>query len=565
MGYVDGARNNASDSVPKTVYHYADVAGSVRAQIASIDYPSGGHRAYTYYESPIELTGQVNMAYDSHDHWTTFAYNNMGRVTTVTPPIGAATTYVYDPANLVDLIEVQRPGVGKTVMAYNSHHQVTDIKVYDDQDTVVRHEGPMTYHPDGRIESKTTYPEGTAVVESYIYYPADHATSPFALHQITRNGQLVAEYTYDNVGRVDTSLNASGVLLTYDYNDLNRVTLITHPDNGRTLSYAYAGCCPDLLTSDTDRANRTTYYRYDNMRRLVQVTNPGGGRLGYEYDPNGNMTALIDPKGNRTEFHYNYDNRLAGKTFADGKTETYILDDEGRITQRTDARGVLSRYIYDAVGNPLRAWYSDGTPTVTYQYDDFFRMTQMQDGTGTSNYSYYADDRLATVNGPWSNDTITYNYDLYGLRQDLNVENGQSIVYSYDTHARLSTIQNSTGTFTYGYTPFSADPLVQSLIRPNSSRTTYQYNDPLKRLTRISNQTDSAVLINQYDYLYEDSAHPDQRSQESIENGTPIINFQTGLKTYDYSQVNQLMSSTNPAQSFSYDDAGNKGTTNIRA
>jgi RHS repeat-associated protein len=557
MEYVDSTHNNANDYVPKTIYRYADVAGTSRAQIASIDYPSGGRRAFTYYQTPQAIAGQVSSVYDALDHVTTYTYNTMGRVTSMTPPIGAATTYVYDSANQVDLIEVQRPGVGRTVMTYNGRHQATDVKVYDDQDAVIRHTGPTSYHPDGRIASTTTYPEGSAVTSSYSYYPAGHATSPYALRQVTRGGDLLAEYSYDNVGRVDTFLNASGVVFDYDYNDLNRLTRITYPDDGRSQTYAYEGCCPDLVTSITDRANRTTSYQYDKMRRLVQITNPEGGRLQYAYDHNGNTATQIDHNGNRTEFHYNNDNRLVGKTFADGKAESYILNDEGRITQRTDARGVRTRYVYDAVGNLLLAWYSDSTPSVRYQYDAYFRLTQMIDGTGTTIFSHYADDRLASVDGPWANDTITYVYDLNGLRQSLNVSNGQNVAYDYDHHARLTALQNNAGTFTYGYTPSSADPLVQTLTRPNTSQTVYQYNDPLKRLTRVTNQTGSAALVNQFDYRYDDSAHPDQRSRESIESGLPITSFQTGLKTHDYNEVNQLMASTNPARSFAYDDAGN--------
>ncbi len=44
---------------------------------------------------------------------------------------------------------------------------------------------------------------------------------------------------------------------------------------------------------------------------------------------------------------------------------------------------------------------------------------------------------------------------------------------------------------------------------------------------------------------------------ETIETGTPLDSFTAGLTTYDYNNLNQLLSSTNPNQSFAYDDDGN--------
>src|SRR5579872_3415219 len=51
-------------------------------------------------------------------------------------------------------------------------------------------------------------------------------------------------------------------------------------------------------------------------------------------------------------------------------TKTYSYDDNGNLTLKTDARGVLTTSGYDHLNRLRSKTYSDGTPTVTYTYDD---------------------------------------------------------------------------------------------------------------------------------------------------------------------------------------------------
>ena len=84
--------------------------------------------------------------------------------------------------------------------------------------------------------------------------------------------------TYDTVGRVRTATDATGLTLTYDYNDLNHITRITFPD-AKFIQYSYLNCCPRLIDTITGRAGRTTYYTYDSMKRLDSVYRPGVGYI----------------------------------------------------------------------------------------------------------------------------------------------------------------------------------------------------------------------------------------------------------------------------------------------
>ncbi|MBI5117255.1 RHS repeat protein, partial [Candidatus Poribacteria bacterium] len=401
------------------------------------------------------------------------------------------------------------------------------------------------------METQTNTIDLRNIVTEYQYNSATHQ-----LEQVTRESETLASFTYDTAGRVSTRTDASGIALTYEYNDLNKVTRVTYPD-GRFESYTYSDCCPHLLDSVTDRAGRTTHYIHNPLKRLIAtIDSESGITARYVYDADGNLIKLIDPNGHGTRFEYDVVGRLIKEIYADNKFLTLAYDAAGLLARRTNARGATIDYTYDQNHNLLSVNYSDFTPDVTYEYDDYNRMTRRTDGIGTWQYAYDANSRLATVDGPWTDDTLTYHYDDLGRRVMLEQQGGQAIDYDYDDFNRLTGIQVGTNVYSYGY--LGANPLVQSLSRPNGSVTTYQY-DTLKRLTAISNlySTNPLDIINKFEYAYGDATHPDLRSSETITNGNPITSFQNELITYNYNNVNQLLSSTNPSQAFTYDDDGN--------
>jgi YD repeat-containing protein len=236
----------------------------------------------------------------------------------------------------------------------------------------------------------------------------------FMTQQVTKDDKTLDSYTYDTIGRVRTHTDATGLTLTFDYNNLNHITKIAYPD-GKFLTYTYSGCCPRLKESETDRSGRTTYYIYDSLERLTDTVNPEGGVIHNEYDPDGNLIRLIDPNNNVTTFEYDKDNRLTKKTYTDGKYISFAYDSTGLLTSRTNARGITTNYTYDQNHNLLSISYSDSTTGLTYLCDNYNRVTQRQDGIGTYQFSYDVNSQLTSIDGPWVNDTLTYQYDMMHL------------------------------------------------------------------------------------------------------------------------------------------------------
>ena len=529
--YVDVNTNNYI-SAPKTLYYYANTAKGLREEIASINYPEGKFVGYTYdYDTGLRLSQT-----DSKGNTTSYAYNALGRITSITDPKGSVTTLAYAPNNY-DVTTISN-GLGSISLSYNSAHDVTSITDRLNQTT------GFAYNTYGQITSIT---DALNLVTSFTYDGGNR------LQQVSRAGSGLESFTYDSTDRVRTRTDATGLVLTYDYNDLNNVTQVSYPD-GKSESYTYGGCCPHLITAKTDRGGRTTYYDYDSYKSLIEMVNPEGRKITYDYDANRNLIRLVDANKNATAFAYDLENRLVSKTFANGDTVRFGYDTNGLLAHKINARGIRTTFTYDQNNNLLSKIYSDLTPSATYQYDLYNRVTSMTDGTGQYQYAYDANSQLLNVDGPWGDDTIAYQYDALGRRTDVTPEDGQALTYTYDDLSRMTQVQ--VGSNTYAYTYAEVNPLVQSLTRPNGSITTYQY-DTINRLTQIANKNSSAQVINQYVYTYNNQ---DQRDSETVTNGEPLAALQNEPTTYNYNAVNQLLSTTDPAQSFTYDADGNLTT-----
>lgn len=220
----------------------------------------------------------------------------------------------------------------------------------------------------GNRTAKTNHLPG-APVESYTYDPI------YQLTQVVQNGSTTTEsYTYDGVGNRLSSLGIS----PYAYNSSNQLTsrpneTYTYDNNGNT-------------TSKTDASGTTTYtWGYEN--RLTQVTLPGsGGTVSFTYDPFGRRVRKITPT-TTTVFAYDGANFIeetdsSGNAVArysqglnideplamlrSSVTHFYSADGLGSITSLTDAAGsVYATYTYDTFGN-LAA--STGTVTSPFRY-----------------------------------------------------------------------------------------------------------------------------------------------------------------------------------------------------
>jgi RHS repeat-associated protein len=524
--------NNLSAEVPKTTYTYASSVKGVRSKIATKTNPNGETKRYTY----DYATGRNLTTADAAGNTSKKTYTEKGQIETRTAPNGRLTRYIYD-TDTNDLLSIIDEH-GATTMTYDDKHQVTSTTDLSGKTT------SYEYNTSGQL-SKITDPLGT---ETLLIYNGDHR-----LQNISKAGQILSTITYDAMGRQKTSLDATGLLLSYDYDDLNHLTTITYPD-AKTESYEYSSShSPNLATASTDRAGGRSVLDYNGLKELVSSINPEGGVSGYERDSNGNIAAFVDPNHNSTLFDYDATNRLIKRTYADGKSLSYSYNNTGLLQSVTNSRGQKTSYYYDENGNLLTIDYSDWeTPDVYYSYDGFDRLTQVEDGAGITRFTYDSASRVETVDGPWEDDTLTYSYDDLGRIVSVELQNGKTRSHMYDELGRLVSITIGTDEFSYEYEN-GASPLVEKLVRPNGSSTSYSY-DSLNRLLEINNSDSQAAVLNKYEYSYNAQ---DLRDKEIITNTLTTPTPTEGVNVSDYNVVNQLLANSNPDESFVYDEDGN--------
>ena len=591
---VDGqgniTNNNYISGTPKTFYYFdrGPTANPYpKGRLAKKVTPTGTSKTFTYYQDNTKTSyGQVASITDGNNHTVNYQYdingqyNTNGQITkywdAMTPTTSAPTiAYSYYP-NDIDVQTIDNHLGAPIAYEYNgAPHVVTAMTDRMNVKTAFGYDGY------GRLSSMTEA-KGDPLLEtttSFVYDAPNNTLHKILKHQGQQSDTLMGTFDFDDIGRLSDATYADGVYVTYQYAGLDQLSQTSYPD-GKTEQISNNTSCPFMVNSTTDRAGLTTTYSYDALKRLYYKTvGPSGApfqTFQYGYDANSNMTSFTDANGRATTFGYDYDNRLNLKTYADGKSVSYTYWPNGLLHTLTNGRLQTTTYIYDPNNNLTNINYPTGTPSVQLHYDPYNRLDYRIDGVGQFNYGYDANMRLLTVQYPWDTQpplpqiTITYHYNALGQLDTMLALGSQLITYGYDGIGRLSTIQRgSDAQYVYSYDTASSlsSPIVQNLVRPNSSYSQYQHNDALKKLTGLNNwkhpNTGSDSMINSYAYAYADPNHPDMISTETITNGTVIDNFVNGTTTYSYTNTDGTQNKVNQVQAINgtlpvlYDNDGN--------
>lgn len=177
------------------------------------------------------------------------------------------------------------------------------------------------------------------------------------------------------------SSNSTKLYTSYAYDALNRMHYICNADNG-TLNTA---CAPSRSyksiayqgnkTTSTDENGNTSSRYYDQLGRLVQVTEPNSAVTVYSYDALNNLrsvtqSGLLDSIARSRSYTYDGLSRLHSASNPEAGTVGYTYDANSNVHTKTDARGVVTTYAYDTVNRLTSKTYSDSTtPISCYQYD----------------------------------------------------------------------------------------------------------------------------------------------------------------------------------------------------
>ena len=278
-------------------------------------------------------------------------------------------------------------------------------------------------------------------------------------------------------------------------------------------------------------AANAAWYVYDTLNRMSTLTNSLTGQFGFGYDTLSRRTSLTRPNTVNTAYNYDSVSRLlsvlhqTGTTTLDGAsytydnaanrtskgnslngiTEQYTYDPLYQLTQVTQGTTTTESYSYDAVGNRLSSLgmstYSyntsnqlTSTPAATFTYDNSGNTTSKTDSTGTRNYTWDFENRLTSVVLPGTGGTVTFKYDPFGRRIQKSSASGTTI-YLYDGANSVEEVDQA-GSVLARYAQGAG--IDEPLAELRSESAAYYQQDGLASVTSLSNST--AALANTYTY-----------------------------------------------------------------
>ena len=357
---------------------------------------------------------------------TTFFYDAVGRLTLRVDNAGNAWRWGYD--SFFDVIYSSDPlgPPGGTVQRRSPAHAGESVAVNAHGNiTEVTYDGMSRRLSTRRILTASGQGDGTTS-------PVPDASNPY-----NSSGEIVTSWTWDDNSRLTTLTNPRGNVVSYGYDNLDRVVTETWPGE-TTVSRAYdpAG----RLTRLTDRTGSVFDYAYDAEHRLTRVDIAPAPRIEgttqqlFEYNGMGQVSRAfdnnnaLDPDDDGDSLRY-YD--LLGR----------LVEEEQRLPFSTAFRAVDLAYVAD--GQVSSVTYPSGR-SIDYSYDAAGRLTTVSDGGssgGTVSLRYLGMDRVASVSSGSGIET-SVSFDATGRVAEVRHNSGGSLIagfrYGYDGAGRVT-------------------------------------------------------------------------------------------------------------------------------
>lgn len=452
-----GAQTCASGN-PAAVYSYFDTG-----QVYQMTDPNNNITKFSYADSYSPCGGNAPSAGATNAYLTQVTHPQTGTVNHIesycydysaglllesTDENGQNTTYSYtDP--LDRLKQTNYPDTGQTIVSYNDVGPTPTVTTEKKLDT------------SGRFVTTVSTTNGMG-----LSIETDLTTDP--------QGTDTTTTAYDGLGRVQTESNPhrSGdpnYVTTSAYDALNRTTSVTKQD-GSVVSISYSGSC----TSITDEQGVTRTSCTDALGRVISATEDPGSNphlnyvTTYTYDALDNLTSVVQNGSRNRSFTYDSLSRLTQSVNPESGTIKYSYDANGNLISKiaplenqTGSATVTTTDTYDALNRMKEKQFTDGTPTVFYNYDGVTqtgcaatitdsnptgRRTGMCDAAGSEAWSHDSMGRTLidqrTTNGVTKSVVYTYQPYLNGAVANIVYPSGLSLTYTYDGAGRFATARD---------------------------------------------------------------------------------------------------------------------------
>jgi RHS repeat-associated protein len=384
-------------------------------QVLTVTDGSGGVTSYSYNATTGDLLSVTYPKNSDGGPNPVYQYGRdlIGRVTTVTDPLNHATTYTYDNIDRITSMTLPKPSAGSPLNFVTGYS-------YDNYDAGT-----------GLVFTHQTDPNTNVTKQGYDQF-GQMVRSIDALNKTTI-------FTYTK-GLLTAITDANNNVTSYAYNGIHRLTTTTFP-NGATETYTYY---PDgLLNTKTDRKNQTITYSYDRLKRLVTKTYPNSTAITYSYTGQ-KLDSVNDTFSSETHsFLYDASYRVASNAQGTRGTLTYTYDSADRIQGYSVSGGPSATYTYYDDGSLKDIAWSPVVGQFDYQYSLTGQYSTITFPNGQSrNYTYDDQGRLlqlANTLGQTDLGAFAYGYDnpLLGQRTSMTSALGATN-YTYDSNYQLT-------------------------------------------------------------------------------------------------------------------------------
>lgn len=253
-------------------------------------------------------------------------------------------------------------------------------------------------------------------------------------------------YPSQNIHSLKRIEDYSGNSISIQYDDKNRPQIIEQSLVARDLVLRYG---QDNLISSIELHHSgnspilLVQYKYDSLKRLIEVNDPMGATLKYSYDANHRLICEVNQLGGAFYFEYDKDGKCIRSWGDGGYLERKIEYDIKRKTTRVkDSIGGTTTYFYnengavqkkvDAIGNMTEYQRSPGMDVrlnaLRYvrarEYDEYANLTKYTDTLGRSHI---------------------YKYNSLGLCTSIIDPDGNCKKWFYDDHGCLIQFEDPSG------------------------------------------------------------------------------------------------------------------------
>ncbi len=384
--------------------------------------------------------------------------------------------------------------------------------------------------------STTVNPPSTTDFEQYTYDYNDNRKT-----LTKRDGKLIT-YNYDNLNRLTSEIYPAGTIANvyYDY-DLRNLQLhacfnsspvVNTPCAGTGLTHTYDGF-GRISKSSTNQsgAARDLNYLYDNEGNRTRITHPDGIFFAYSYDGLNRLTQITENNLTTTVVSVAYDAQGRRKTLTRGGatgagvTSTgYGYDDVSRLqtlTQAMDGTANTNGETRTFTYSPANQMLTRNLSNAVYSYGQLPNLTVTYQVNGLNEYSLLTSTTsvspLYDANGNMTSDGTTTNY-AYDVLNRMTA--GKSASMTYDPKGRLFQTAGPSGTTQFLYdgdalvAEYAGGAITQRYVHGsgvdeplvmytgavvNASTRSYLHADHQGSIIAMANSAGAKTQINTYD------------------------------------------------------------------